>query len=753
MGFEDYLRGLDTSALTALFAQRPDVLVEPAPRGFRELARRLDGFDSLRAAVERVNGDEVAVLREIALGTSDLDALAERCGSPPALVGEVVAGLCARGLAWRVDGRIGIPGRLAADLAADLHGFLPLAAVAGRVRVEELRTAIDGLGDDPTGLRKPELVARLHSLYADPGRVAAALNRLPAPARDHLDLLRTHAYLTTGYDSRRPTGPTAVLVHAGLLVAQSYGPPVLPREVVMALLRGQAAGSLRGPAPLATSTDAPDDGRAGTESALLALTTLLDEARHRPLAALKKGGVGARERARLAGKVGIAEPALWIDVAAAAGLLEPVTAGYVPTAAYEGWRAQEAARRWAQAALAWYGLDLAPTHRDTDDGEVAPPVSMASAAGIVRRGLLRAAAGGRSLRAAAAEIDWLCPLHPYTAEGTRLTVSAALHEAALLGVAVGDRLSAVGEHLVATAEGPDTVDALTTACAALLPDAASMLVLQSDLTAVASGQPSTAAARLLAAAAVPEKRGVATTWRFSPASVRAALDEGWTAQALTTELAAATDHPLPQPLEYLIADVARRHGAVRVRGARCCVTGTESEVAEILATRGLQSLHLSRLAPTVLASPFELDEVVARLRKVGFAPMPEDAEGVVILPKRAGTATRDAAPRSPRTPLRIPAAELAARLRSGRTAPASPSYARVAELAPHLDVAEIALLADGLDRAADVRISYRNRAGNRSVRTIRPDDLYDSWVSSWCHLRGAQREFAVAGIESVSPVG
>ena len=28
----------------------------------------------------------------------------------------------------------------------------------------------------------------------------------------------------------------------------------------------------------------------------------------------------------------------------------------------------------------------------------------------------------------------------------------------------------------------------------------------------------------------------------------------------------------PQPLEYLIADVARRHGAVRVRGARCVVT-------------------------------------------------------------------------------------------------------------------------------------------------------------------------------------
>jgi predicted DNA-binding transcriptional regulator YafY len=52
-----------------------------------------------------------------------------------------------------------------------------------------------------------------------------------------------------------------------------------------------------------------------------------------------------------------------------------------------------------------------------------------------------------------------------------------------------------------------------------------------------------------------------------------------------------------------------------------------------------------------------------------------------------------------------------------------------------------------------VRISYRNRVGNRSARIIRPEDLYDRWVSSWCHLRGAQREFAVSGIESVSPAG
>jgi hypothetical protein len=540
-----------------------------------------------------------------------------------------------------------------------------------------------------------------------------------------------------------------VLVRAGLLLPAGYGPPAVPREVVLARAGGDR---LRGRPELAASADPPDDGRAGAEAALLALTTLLDEARHRPLAALKKGGIGARERARLSGKVGIAEPALWIDVAAGAGFLERATSGYGVAAGYDAWREETAARRWAVAALAWFALDVAPTSRETDDGEVPPPEPMESApewSGEPCCGRRRA---GRSLRSAKAEIGWFCPLHPYAAAGARPE---------------GGRGGARGHAARRRRRRPALRDRRAPRCAgerptpstrsvppaSLLPEARSLLVLQSDLTAVVSGQPSAAAARLLAAAAVPEARGVATTWRFSPASVRSALDAGWTAEELTAELAAVTDRALPQPLEYLIADVARRHGAVRVRGARCVVTGSPAEVAEILATRSLRTLHLSRLAPTVLACPFELDEVVSRLRTAGFAPMPEDGTGAVIVPDRAAAPARAAQAPTLRARRRVTATELATRLRSGTAPPVARSHAQLSMLAPQLDEAEVALLADALDNAADVRIAYRNRAGNRSVRTIRPEDLYDRWVSSWCHLRGAQREFAVSGIESVSPAG
>ena len=259
------------------------------------------------------------------------------------------------------------------------------------------------------------------------------------------------------------------------------------------------------------------------------LVGLLDEATTQPLARLKKGGVGARERARLAKRLGIDEPALWIDLAAALGMLDPTRAATRPPSSTRGWRDEPVAQRWAAIALGWFALDLAPTSRETDDGgEVAPPEDMLSGAGLLRRAWLRAAAGGRSVAAAAAHVEWFAPLHGYDDVGRARKIAAARHEAELLGVVAGDRLTALGELLVAEREPAP----LAARAAPLLPDTRGLLVVQSDLTALVSGQPTAATASLLAACAVPENRGAATVWRFTPASVRSALDTGWTVDKL-----------------------------------------------------------------------------------------------------------------------------------------------------------------------------------------------------------------------------
>jgi hypothetical protein len=284
------------------------------------------------------------------------------------------------------------------------------------------------------------------------------------------------------------------------------------------------------------------------------------------------------------------------------------------------------------------------------------------------------------------------------------------------------------------------------------------VILQSDLTAVISGQPSALVAQLLNDSAVAETHGAARTWRFTPASVRVALDAGWNAPDLLSKLAAISARPVPQPLEYLITDAARRHGHVRVRGMRSCVVADEVLITEILHTRSLTKLHFSRLAPTVLSSPSSLDEVLARLREAGLSPVAEDAQGTVIVEARhdhqAPALNR---PIITQSRAALSATELARRLVAdphGLTGVApvdSETFELLAQLNCHLDDAELELLSDAVDHHNDVLITYRDKNGSRSTRAIRPYQLYGRWLDSWCHLRNAQRDFTIANIEAVSP--
>ena len=743
MSLSAYLASLDAPRLAALLDRRPDVLVEPAPASLDELAHRLDGRDSLARALPLMDADEVAVVRVVAVaGPIPADVIAERLRSEVATVRDTVDRLRDRALVVEVDGSVALPDLLAQHFAAELQHLRPLAAVVKQALVADLQTAVDGLGGDSHGLTKPRLAERLTALLGDPQVVARAVAALPPAARRHLDLVRTGEL----YFSSTSQGPAAHLTRAGLLIGGPYHRPELPREVA-AMLALDGSPPIAGRPVPRPSTDPQTDGGAAAEAAVRSLVGLLDEATAQPLARLKKGGVGARERARLVKRLGIDEPALWIDLAAALDMLDPTDGGYAAAEQYPTWRDEPVALRWSGIALAWFALDLAPTSRETDDGEVAPPVAMASGAGLLRRAWLRAAAGGRSVAAAAEHVEWFAPLHGYDDTGRARKIAAARREAELLGVVAGDRLTALGELLVAEREP----EALAARAADLLPDTRGLLVVQSDLTVLVSGQPTAAVARLLAACAVSEGRGAAAVWRFTPASVRSALDTGWTVDELRAGLVEASGRPLPQPVDYLFTDVARRHGSVRARATCTCLTGAEAEIAEIAHTRSLAKLRLTQVAPTVLTSPLEVDVVLAGLRAAGFSPMPEGTDGTVVVPGRPAPRRRKA--RRVRERGRVDAAVLAARLvgATGPTRPASRVYAQVARLAQQLDPGEVALLADAIEHERDVHIRYRNKDGNRSVRDIAPVRLVDRWVHAWCYLRSGEREFALHGIESVGP--
>jgi Helicase conserved C-terminal domain len=771
--FADYLSGLGEGSLTTLLHARPDVLVQPVPRGFSQLAQRLGGAESLGTALRTANRDMVVVGQGIvALGASaTVPGLVRLLGASEQAVRGAVAELCGWGLAWDSSGILCLPERLEAHWLMEIGGSRPVAKIAGSVLAENLRAAVSAFGAATDGLRKPELAARLSGFMADLPLLAKIIAELPKPARDRLGEYRRgyHDYYS-GFGRPRPRAgdrdPTELLIAAGLLLPANHGCE-LPREVAVAGWLAERELTLTGrpniPPAGADEAAVRRAAQAAAQEALRGVTTLLDEAGAAPIAALKKGGVGPRERTRLAKRLSIPEDVLvlWIDLAYAAGLLGRADAGYAPTQSYAGWRAGEPGRQWAVLVDAWFLLEHAPTSREIQgDKELPPPLPLGSAAGLLRRALLSAARSGASVRAAGKEIDWFFPLHGYDAGLRADKVAAAVREAELLGVIATNAVSELGEHLLAVAGSApeDAVEELARRCAALLPETPCSVILQSDLTAVVSGQPSAAVSRLLNDSAVAETHGAARTWRFTPASVRAALDTGWSAQDLIAELAASSAHSVPQPLEYLITDASRRHGRIRVRGMRSCVIADEALITEILHTRSLTKLHLSQLAPTVASSPFSLDDVLARLREVGLSPMAEDAQGTVIVearPDHQASAPDHAIITKPRSALS--ATDLARRLVAdpqGTTVGAaadSDTFELLAQLNCHLDDAELELLSDAVDHHNDVLIVYRDKNGSRSTRAIRPQQLYGKWLDSWCHLRNAQRDFTIANIEAVGP--
>jgi hypothetical protein len=753
--FSAYLSSLDTDALTRLLQSRPEVLIEPTPRGFTQLAQRLGGAESLSAALRELNRDTVTASQAVAvLGESaTVPTVARLLDAREAAVVECVTTLRDRGLAWTDGPRLHLPERLREHWIAEIGGGRPAAKIAQTVLVDDLRVTAVALGVVVDGLRKQELLTRIRAAMADPHLLTSIISGLSTRARTKLDELShgDHGIIFGFADPR--SDATDELVRAGLVLRPNRLPEV-PREVAVAVwLAGDTVRLTGRPAIAPAGVDAAavrETAKAAARDAVRTMSTLLDEARAKPLAALKKGGVGPRERARLSKHLSLpdGELALWIDLAYAAGLLGKVDAGYAPTTDYPLWRDARPSRQWAVLAAAWLVLEHAPLDREVDgDKEHPPPLPLMSAGGMIRRALL--AAADRSVRATAEEIDWFCPLHGYPDEQRDGKLHAAVREGELLGVIAVDRRTELGDHLVACASAD--VEELAQLSADLLPEARCEVILQSDLTAVVSGQPGAAVSKLLSESAVTEARGV---WRFSPESIRRALDAGWTAESLLAELASVSSRRLPQPLEYLVRDAGRRHGEVRVRGMRSCIVADEVMIMEIANTRGLAKLQFGRVAPTVLSSPFEPDRVLEGLRGAGLSPVAEDSSGVVIVESRREHQAPDAA-WSPKVSARLTPAELAKQLTEAPddTPAVSPTVQLLAKLNRGLDEAELSLLADAVDHGNDVLITYRDKRGNRTIRQIQPNSVFGRWIDAWCYLREDDREFTVANIETVSPAG
>ena len=220
------------------------------------------------------------------------------------------------------------------------------------------------------------------------------------------------------------------------------------------------------------------------------------------------------------------------------------------------------------------------------------------------------------------------------AEIVDAVVTAVVREAEWLGVTGRGALSGAGRALVGRERGaPADLRAAATAMASHLPSPVEHVLLQADLTAVAPGRLEGSLAQFMRLVADVESRGGATVYRFSAASLRRGLDAGWSSAQILTGLQDASRTPVPQPLEYLVGDVARRHGQTRVGSVTSYIRSDDETVLDsMLADRGLSALQLRRIAPTVLVSPVLAATTLDMLRDNGFAPVAESTDGGVMVP-------------------------------------------------------------------------------------------------------------------------
>ncbi|MFK3678397.1 helicase-associated domain-containing protein [Microbacterium sp. NPDC090218] len=264
--------------------------------------------------------------------------------------------------------------------------------------------------------------------------------------------------------------------------------------------------------------------RAFTTVAVIADLLLI--ARESPFALLTGGGVNAGEKRQLS-EAGV--PGELVDTLASIALQSGLA-----VAADRRLRSSQSAEEWLRSSAVDRWSVLATSFRDA-----------------LPRGI-RSADGG-----------WIPPsswidAHPWDPAWPER--SRALHEAArLLGLIAEDGTEP--EWAVGLRNG-DAADA--SALVRLLPAEVDRIFLQNDLTAIAPGPLEPALDVRLRTIAARESAAQASSYRFTSESVAHAFVTGETEQSIIEFLGTLSLTGIPQPLSYLIAQTAQRHGLVRV---------------------------------------------------------------------------------------------------------------------------------------------------------------------------------------------
>jgi len=731
-----WLAELPDDRLIRLLELRPD-LAQPPPGSIAALAARTQARQSLKAATDELDFLRLAVIDALLVLQADtapvpvaklLTLIGDR--APEADVLGALEDLKERALIWGdVDVRV----------TSDAGGGLPW--YVGQVTLEDAGQSAEQIAELIDGLDDPqrELLDRL--LEGSPlGRTRDAAPGAPADR------------------------PVPQLIAIGLLRRVDADTVILPRHVGQ-VMRGEEPGPVRLAAPdPVVSTTTPADADAAAAGAIIdllrELDLLIESLSAAPISELRSGGLGVREVRRLAKVTGIDEARLGLilELAAAAGLIasglpDPLPSVgdppyWAPTVAADRFTEAPIAERWHLVATTWLDLAARPALVGTRGPDAKPYAALSdslysTAAPLDRRLLLSMLAelppgAGVNKDTASAALIWRRPR--WSKRLQPAPVADLLEEARQLGLVGRGALSTPGRVFIDDTDEAHAIAAMARA----LPAPIDHFLVQADLTVVVPGPLERHLAEQLSTVAAVESAGTAMVYRVSESSIRHALDIGKTADELHTLFKKHSKTPVPQGLTYLIDDVARRHGQLRI-GMASSFVRCEDPTLLAQAAAATEHLGLRVLAPTVAISQAPINEVLTGLQDAGFAPAAEDATGTIVDIRtrraRVPTPPRHRSHRPVQQPSSETLSAVVAVLRKVTTAP----FAHV-----RIDPAVAMSLLQKAARERDtVLIKYVDAAGVATQRVVSPIAVRGGQLVAFDSASGSARDFTIHRITSV----
>ena len=740
----DQLRGWPDERLVALLRARPD-LATPAPQDSSQLASRAATRSSIHRALDGLDRLELSVLDALLVaGQTTPHELVPIVHADEDHTVRALQRLLDLALAWETPGGI---------------------------------RALSGVADAMRGM--PGLVSGLRPCSPEPPEpavVAARIAELSPAAAALLRHVDEHGGEGATGSARRTVSPAEARTPAEELISRRL---LVPREGDLVVLPGEVGLALRGgrttvepvdrvPALATTTRDPALVARTAAGAAfdvVRRVELLLDHWGVQPPSVLRSGGLAVRDLKAVARELHVDEPgaALIVEVALSAGLIaEGVdadgTPSWLPTEEFDVWSGRSTAERWARLAGGWLASSRVPSLVGSRDAAgkawiaLAPELS-SGLAEEARRLALRVLAevpdgevlaAGTGIASLVQRVAWLRPRRPTVVADL---VTAALTEAAVLGVSGAGGLPPSG-RLVAEGDLAAAAEVL----GPHLPSPVEQVLLQADLTAVAPGPLETEVARRLHLLADVESRGGATVYRFSSGSLRRGFDAGWSALEVRDFLTSVSQTPVPQPLEFLVDDVARTFGSVRVGHAEAFLRADdEAALAALVHDPRARTLGLRLLAPTVAIATSPVDVLLPRLRELGAAPVVEAADGTVRVSRpdlqraRTRRGRRPAGAVEARQAAQVQA--VATAIRAGDRAESS----RPATAETTTPSGALAALRDAIESGSTVVIGYVDNHGATGERVVDPRRLDGGRLSAFDHRADDVRDFAVHRITGVRP--